>query len=631
MINLNDATLMRGEHILLDQTSLSIHKGQKIGIIGRNGSGKTSLFACLLGRLALDKGQLLMPEGLRCACMAQETAGLAISALTHVIDGDADYRRIEKTLAEAEARGDGHAIAEGHSELDRIDGYTIQTRARQLLAGLGFSPEQFEQPVSAFSGGWRIRLNLAAALMAPSDLLLLDEPTNHLDLEATLWLEQWLGRYQGTLLIISHDRSFLDKVIDHVVSFEGCKLVLYRGNYSAYELQRSARMALQQAQYEKQQRRRSEMEDFVRRFRAKATKAKQAQSRLKALDRMQEIAPAHVDSPFSFNFLPAEKTADELLALDQASIGFDQPLVSGIRLKLSNNSRIGLLGYNGSGKSTLLKTLSGGLPLLSGEYRQSKHLRIGYFAQHQVDVLDLQASPVSLIQRLDPRAREQNLRDFLGGFDFRGDRINQAIEVFSGGEKARLALALIVWQKPNLLLLDEPTNHLDLEMRHALTMALQAYEGALLIVSHDRHLLSNSVDEFYSIHQGRCTLFEGDLDDYERQLSTLPEKTAPGGGQAQLKPAEQQGRKSQRQQSAAQRQQTASLRKEIAALEKRLDKLGRQLETLESRLADPTLYDAGNKQSLDELLQQQRLVRKELTAVEEQWLSHTETLESVSA
>jgi len=630
MISLNNATLMRGELVLLRDANLAIHNGQKIGVIGRNGSGKSSLFACLLGQLALDKGELSMPDGLRCAHMRQETEASAASAVDYVIDGDAGFRAIERQLLAAEARGDGAAIAHLHSEMDKIGGYDIRYRAMQLLSGLGFSAEQFDNPVASFSGGWRIRLNLAAALMAPSDLLLLDEPTNHLDLEATLWLEQWLKRYQGTLLIISHDRSFLDEVIAYVVSVEQQKLTLYRGNYSSFETQRAERMAQEQALFEKQQRRVAEIEDFVRRFRAKATKARQAQSRLKELDRMQLIAPAHIDSPFQFEFAPPERLPAELLALDKLSVGYTTPLVSNIRLTIRDTTRIGLLGFNGCGKSTLLRTIAGDLAPLAGELRTSKYLQVGYFAQHQVDVLDQRASPMLLLQRLDPAAREQTLRDFLGGFDFRGDRINETIENFSGGEKARLALALVVWQRPNLLLLDEPTNHLDLEMRHALTVALQGFAGALVIVSHDRHLLSNTVDEFHSIHHGRCQEFDGDLHDYEKWMQENSKGSTGTAARPQDAGVERKSdRKEQRQQSAATRQQLAPLKNEIRRLEQRLEKLHAELAQVEAQLGDASLYEEARKKDLTTLLQQQARLKAESDTVELQWLEKSEQMEAL--
>ncbi len=642
MISLNNARLMRAEHTLLDDTSLSIHKGQKIGVIGRNGTGKSSLFACLSGELALDQGELLMPADLRVAQMRQETAGSQRTAREYVMDGDADYRRLEAKLQAAEASGDNNAMARLHGEMDRIGGYDIQARAEQLLSGLGFSVDQFGKALAEFSGGWRIRLNLAAALMAPSDLLLLDEPTNHLDLEATLWLEQWLNRYQGTLLIISHDRSFLDKVIDHVISFDNRQLVMYRGNYSAYEVQRAERLAQQQAMAEKQLRRRAEIEDFVRRFRAKASKARQAQSRLKELHRMQDIAPAHIDSDTDFRFPPAERTADELLALDKAAIGFgNTALIENIRLRILSGTRIGLLGLNGSGKSTLLKTLSGQVPLIGGEMNTSRHLNTGYFAQHQVDVLDGRLSAMALMQQVDARAREQELRNFLGGFDFRGDRVNEPITHFSGGEKARLALALVAWKKPNLLLLDEPTNHLDMEMRHALTIALQAYEGAMMVVSHDRYLLDNTVDEFYVIHNGRFSEFDGTLDDYAQWLqkqqaadnntagNALP-TAGNGNGTASRTPdtGNRADKKAQRQEAAARREQLAPLRKAARQLEQQMGRINERLADIEAIIADPVMYDEQKKAELADLLLEQGKLRRELEQVEERWLEAAEILEA---
>ncbi len=628
LISLNNVRVMQAEHILLEDSSLSIHKGQKVGIIGRNGSGKTSLFAVLNGELGLDQGELKMPAGLRIAQMHQETLGSDRSARDHVIDGDHRYRQLEQQLQQAEAQDNTDALVRLHSELDRLGVYDIEARAEQLLSGLGFHAVDFPRPISDFSGGWRIRLNLAQALMAPSDLLLLDEPTNHLDLEATLWLEQWLNRYEGTLLIISHDRSFLDKVIDHVVSFENRQLILYKGNYSAYEKQRAERLALQQAMAEKQQRRVSEIEDFVRRFRYKATKAKQAQSRLKELDRMQRIAPAHIDSPLDFRFPEADRVPDEVLSLEDAAIGIDQTrLVEGIRLRLLGDTRIGLLGLNGSGKSTLLKTLAGELPLLDGEMNASRHLKIGYFAQHQVDVLNIHISPLQTLQKIDPAAREQELRNFLGSFDFRGNRVDDAIENFSGGEKSRLALALIAWQKPNLLLMDEPTNHLDMDMRWALTEALLSYRGALVIVSHDRHLLNNTVDEYHVIRNGRCRLFDGTLDDYAGWLQEQQAKEQ----QAQEEKDTGSGpdkvdKKALRQEAAARRQALVPLRKEVQKLEKRMDKLNLTLSGIEEELADPSLYEDAQKPRLSELLKQQGELRGELEQLEEDWLEKSDLL-----
>ena len=641
MISLNDITLMRGQQTLIEQASLTIHNGQRVGIIGRNGSGKTSLFRALAGEIPLEQGEIKLPSDMRQSVMSQETPGVDRSALEFVIDAHVIYRRIERDLAIAEEADDGTKLATLHGELELIDGYDIQHRAERLLSGLGFDTEQFAYPVGQFSGGWRVRLNLAAALMCPSDLLMLDEPTNHLDLEATVWLEQWLMQYPGTLLVISHDRTFLDRVIDHVISFEGSRLDLYRGNYSAYEKQRAEKLAQQAAMAEKQQRRRAEIEDFVRRFRAKASKAKQAQSRMKELQRMQDIAPAHVDSPFRFNFPDVDDLPSFLLQTEKLAIGFGSPLVSNINMGIRAESRIGLLGYNGSGKSTLLKTLAGKLATVAGEVTEARKLKIGYFAQHQVDELDMHLTPIQLIEQISDdrtRATVQQIRDYLGGFDFRGARVDESIENFSGGEKARLALARVAWQRPNLLLLDEPTNHLDLEMVHALTMALQEFAGALVIVSHDRHLLANTVDEFYSIHRGEFTEFKGSLSAYAGWLKAS-EKDQPlpvindsepddgNGASGSTEKPEKRDKKAERQQAAARRAEVAPLRKQARQLESGIDKLQQQLAKIETQLADQSLYEEDAKARLTEILQEQGKVKSDLEASEEQWLDIQQRLE----
>ncbi len=631
MISLTNAVLARGPQILLDDASLLVHAGQKVGIIGRNGSGKTSLFACLLGELSLDQGELKIPDGQQLAYMRQEFAGSTRCALDFIIDGDQHFRILERQLHKAEASDDHALITHLHSELDRLNAYNITTRAKQLLSGLGFTAAQFELPVASFSGGWRIRLNLAAALMCPSDILLLDEPTNHLDLEATLWLEQWLNRYLGTLLIISHDRDFLDRVINAVVSFENHKLVLYRGNFSAYEKQRAERLALQQAQYEKQQRRRAEIEDFVRRFRAKATKARQAQSRLKELQRMGEIALAHVDSPFYLHLPPPENQPEFLLNTDKLVIGFNEPLVKSITLTIRATTRLGLLGFNGSGKSTLLKTLAGHLQPLGGEIIKSRLLSVGYFAQHQVDVLDLTASPLTLLQRCGKESREQEIRDYLGGFDFRGARVDEAISNFSGGEKARLALAIVAWQRPNLLLLDEPTNHLDLEMRHALTVALQEFPGAIILVSHDRHLLRNTVDEFYSIHDGEISEFDGDLSDYEKWLQETASDSDTARDVDTFVAGSRLDRKAQRQSAAANRERLAPLRKQLQALEREMGKCSAEIDAIEQRLIDPSMYEEKNKAELSRAVKQQGELKSVLQGKEEQWLVLVEEIDQLDS
>lgn len=630
MISLQGISLRLGSQLLLEEVDLTVYSGQKVGIIGRNGTGKTSLFKLLMGELSADAGQLDMPKDLRKSQMLQETRGSSRSAVDYVIDGDSKFRQIEKQIAAAEQAKDDHRLAHLHAELDLHDGWTIQNRAEQLLSGLGFPPEDFDRTVKEFSGGWRIRLNLAQALMTPSDLLLLDEPTNHLDLEATLWLQQWLLRYPGTLLLVSHDRSFLDVVVGHIVSFEGRKLYLYRGNYSDYEKQKAERLAQQQAEYEKQQTRKKEIENFVRRFRAKASKARQAQSRLKELDRMVDIAPAHIDSPFHFHFLEPAKLPPSLLACDKIAFGYDEPLIENFSINVRSDSRIGLLGANGQGKSTLLKVLNGHLPLLAGEINRNDHLRIGYCAQHQVDELDIFAMPMQLIQRLDEKAREQEIRNFLGGFDFRNDRVTETIEHFSGGEKSRLALALVVWQKPNLLLMDEPTNHLDLEMCHSLTVGLQEFSGAMIVVSHDRHLLSNTVDQFLLVKDGKLDYFDGDLNDYEKLLlkeSKTDNKTSAQGADK----SNRLSKKELRQQAAEQRNQQKSLRAQAARLEKAMEQNQKQLADIEAKLGDTSLYEDTQKDQLNELLQQRAHLLNEKDKLEEEWLAATEALETQQA
>src|SRR5690554_2025115 len=553
MIQLQNISLQRGSKFLLESADLTIYPGQKVGLIGANGSGKSTLFQMLLGKLASDTGQVDVPRQWRIAHMAQEVGHTQRSAVDYVLDGDTELRRLEREIANA--GDDGEKLARLYGDMEHILAYSAPARAQQLLNGLGFAPGDDVRPVTDFSGGWRTRLNLAQALMCPSDLLLLDEPTNHLDLDATLWLEQWLQRYPGTLIIISHDRDFLDAVVQRVVSIENHKLNSYTGNYSAYERQRAERLSQQQATYEKQQERIAHMQAYVDRFRAKATKARQAQSRLKALERMETVVPAHVDSPFQFSFFPPGKMSSPLINLAQADIGYGPPpVLHDVGLSVLPDTRIGLLGPNGAGKSSLIKTLAGQLPLLAGECVTGENFSLGYFAQDQLKALDLNASAAVHIQRLSPEAREQEIRNFLGGFGFMGDRVFETIRHFSGGEKARLALALITWQKPNVLLLDEPTNHLDLDMRQALTLALQDFEGAVIVVSHDRHLLRNTVDEFVLVAEGRVTDFDGDLDDYYRWLLARRQQQASPERESAA-----DSKKALRQQAAARREQLKPL------------------------------------------------------------------------
>jgi ATP-binding cassette subfamily F protein 3 len=643
MLTITDLSLQRGGVWLLEAVSLTIQPGQRVAIVGANGAGKTSLFQLLLGHLAPEQGSASLPGGCRIAHMAQEVKASSRSARDFVLDGDPDLRRLEAQLTDAEAGGDDNEIARIHGELDVHEAWSAPRRAESLIRGLGFADEDADRPVSAFSGGWRIRLNLARALMRPSDLLLLDEPTNHLDLDACLWLENWLRRYEGTLLFISHDRDFMDRVATHLVHFDQRRLDLYTGNYSAFEGQRSERLAQQQAGFERQQARIAEIQRFIDRFKAKATKAKQAQSRVKALERMEKIAPAHVDSPFSFEFPVADKVSSPLLTIRNGAAGYDDSVIlSRINLTLLPGSRIGLLGPNGAGKSTLMDALRAEGHLLEGQRTCGEHLAIGYFAQHQLESLDLDASPFLHLQRLAPKASEQKVRNFLGGFDFHGDQALSPIRSFSGGEKARVALAVIAWQKPNLLLLDEPTNHLDLEMRQALTMALQNFDGAIVVVSHDRHLLRNTVDEFWLVNDGRVVEYEGDLEDYERWLADRRKDDAEApkrvSGDSAVAPEPTVGtgenaddRKARKRAEAALRQKLSPYRKQQASLEKEMDQLQSRLAALENELSDPELYTDQGRDRLKTRLADQGSAKSRLAAVEAQWLETSEKVEDLES
>jgi ATP-binding cassette subfamily F protein 3 len=630
MIRLESLTLQRGPQRLLEDAELTLHAGQKAGLIGANGAGKSSLFALLRGELTPDNGDCWLPADWRIAHMRQEIETLDRVAVDYVLDGDLRLRQVQGDLAAAEASHDGAAQARLHAELDSADGYTADARARKLLAGLGFTNEQMDRQVGDFSGGWRMRLNLAQALMCPSDLLLLDEPTNHLDLDAILWLEDWLKNYQGTLLLISHDRDFLDAVVDHIAHVEQRKIILYRGGYSAFERARAERLAQQQQAYDKQQVQRAHMEKFIARFKAQATKAKQAQSRIKALERMEELSAAHVDSPFDFTFRESSKISSPLLDLSDARLGYgDKAILQKVKLQLAPGARIGLLGPNGAGKSTLIKNLAGELEPLSGRLVRGENTVVGYFAQHQLDSLDSKASPLLHLQRIAPTEREQALRDFLGGFDFRGARLDEPVLNFSGGEKARLALALIAWEKPNLLLLDEPTNHLDLEMRLALTMALQEFSGAVLVVSHDRHLLKSTTDDFLLVADGVVQEFDGDLDDYARWLVDYRLRNAPVSNTPVN--VDKTDKKAQRQQAAALRQQLAPHKREADKLEKELGILQEKLAKIEAALGDSAIYEAANKDKLRDLLADQAKSKSREAELEESWMEALELLESMQA
>ncbi len=609
---------------------MTLHTGHKAGLIGANGAGKSSLFALLRGELSPDGGDCLLPADWRIAHMRQEVDTLDRVAIDYVLDGDLRLRQVQGELEAAEQAHDGTALARLHSEFDSADGYTADARARKLLAGLGFSNEQMDRRVGDFSGGWRMRLSLAQALMCPSDLLLLDEPTNHLDLDAILWLEDWLKGYPGTLLLISHDRDFLDAVVDHVLHVEQRKLNLYKGGYSAFERTRAERLAQQQQAYEKQQAQRAHMEKYIARFKAQATKARQAQSRIKALERMEELSAAHVDSPFDFVFRESHKLSNPLLDLSEGRLGYaDKVILDKVKLQLVPGARIGLLGPNGAGKSTLIKNLAGELQPIGGRLVRGENLAVGYFAQHQLDSLDDKASPLLHLQRLAPGEREQTLRDFLGGFDFHGNRVDEPVLNFSGGEKARLALALIAWERPNLLLLDEPTNHLDLEMRLALTMALQEFSGAVVVVSHDRHLLKSTTDDFLLVADGKVESFEGDLEDYSRWLLDYRQRSAPASTSAGN--PDKTDKKAQRQAAAALRQQLAPHKRTADKLEAELGQVHSKLAEIETALGDSGLYEAARKDQLRELLARQTTLKQRESELEEAWMEALETLEAMQA
>jgi len=611
---------------------MQLHPGHKVGLTGANGAGKSSLFAMLRGEVHPEQGDLEMPASWVVAHVAQETPALAMPAIEFVLDGDVELREIETALVEAEANHQGELIAELHQRLTDIEGYSAKARASELLNGLGFSQAALQQPVSTFSGGWRVRLNLARALMCRSDLLLLDEPTNHLDLDAVIWLEGWLQSYRGTLLLISHDRDFLDAIVNHIAHIEQQTLTLYRGGYSDFERQRAEKLALQQAMFEKQQRKVAHLQSYIDRFRVQATKARQAQSRIKALERMEMISAAHVDSQFGFEFRAPIAAPDPLLVLDGMSVGYhDKPLINNIELAIRPGERIGLLGKNGAGKTTLIKLLAHELAPLSGKRVEGKDLNIGYFAQHQLEQLRPDDSPLQHMMKLDPLTREQEHLNYLGGFDFKGDMARSPCANFSGGEKSRLALALLIWTRPNLLLLDEPTNHLDLEMRHALTLALQDFEGGVILVSHDRALLRATCDEFVLVADGKASQFDGDLEDYSQWLNEqrLKEKQAtqavatdkPNKNDRALNKAERQARIAERR----------PLLKELEQIERNMAQWQTDKKVCDEQLNDTELYTSADKSALQALLKTQAALTQQLETAEERWLVLHEMLEAIPA
>ncbi len=628
MITADGIALRRGDKVLFKNARFTFYAGNKIGITGSNGSGKSSLFALLLGNMQADSGSLGLQPGLVMSHVAQELPAGSRRAIDYVIDGDAELRDVQLKLQHAQNNNDADQIGILHERLNTINGYGADARANQLLNGLGFSSSEVTNPVDYFSGGWRMRLNLARALMCRSDLLLLDEPTNHLDLDAVIWLESWLKYFPGTLLLISHDRSFLDNVVESICCIEGGSLKTYKGNYSAFEVQRASHLAQEKATYVKQQREVEHMRRFIERFRAKATKARQAQSRMKQLAKLEMIAPAHVQTAFRFEFKEPAARPDPAMVATDVSIGYDlKPILENVRFELRSGARIGLLGKNGAGKSTLIRFLAGQISPISGEVSKSKDLAIGYFEQNSLDQLREQEHPLQHLVRIDGYTKEQELRNYLGSFGFNGDDVFREVGLFSGGERSRLALALIIWQKPNVLLLDEPTNHLDMDMRYALTRALQTFEGSMVLVSHDRSLLSTVCDQLYLIHEGKLTEFDSDLEDYSSQL------LAKSGGSDSGVSKSLGSRKERRREEADTRNRQSALKKPILAelrvIEKRLSRLQVEKERIENMLAETHLYEEEAKEELLGYLHDQALVSKEINDTEEEWLRISSELEDL--
>jgi ATP-binding cassette subfamily F protein 3 len=624
MLKLTNVSLRRGVNLLLENVSFTVHSGQRVGISGSNGCGKSSLFAMILDSIQPDTGDLSIQSGFVKSHVAQELSATDQAAIEFVIDGDKELRVIQANITAAEQQQDGHLTADLYSQLETIDGYTANSRASILLSGLGFKQADLTNPVSSFSGGWRVRLNLAKALMCRSDILLLDEPTNHLDLDAVIWLQEWLQSYSGTLLLISHDRDFLDAVVGNVLHIEQKQAVMYTGNYSQFERSRAERLAQQQSSFERQQKERAHIQSYVDRFKAKATKAKQAQSRLKALERMELISAAHIDSPFHFEFFKPERVSNPLIKVEKTTLAYaEKVILNSVSLSIKPGDRLALLGPNGAGKSTLIKLLAGESLPTTGSTESAESLKIGYFAQHQLEHLDGAASSLLHLQRLDKKATERDLRKFLGGFGFHGDKALEPVAPFSGGEKARLALAILVYQKPNLLLLDEPTNHLDIEMRHALSSALQDFSGAMIIVSHDRHLLRTITDQFLLVANGQVTPFDGDLDDYAAWVKTqakLIEK-APSNVSSNS------SRKDQKQHQASDRKKQKPLRDALRKAEKHLEKLYAKQQLFEEKLADADIYLPEQKEQLTSLISDKKKLDVELANTEEAWLTAQDALE----
>lgn len=621
MLSFNNLELVLGGKTLFDDVSLTIHHHQKVGLVGANGTGKTSLFKVIKKEIEVDQSTVSFPNDLRISYLAQEVPASDEIALQYVLSGDYRLIEIQHEIELAEKEEKFELLAELYETYSALDGYSAKSKAEQLMVGLGFKSEDFSKSLKDFSGGWRVRLNLAKTLMQPSDLMLLDEPTNHLDLDAILWLSNWIKSFPGALILISHDRDFLDDCVSSIAHLYRQSIELYAGNFTQFEILRAAKLAEIQSNFIKQQKEVAHMQSFINRFKAKATKARQAQSRVKALEKMELIAPAHIDSPFNFTIYETEKISNPLISLSESNLGYDNPILSKINLTIAPGDRIGLLGPNGAGKSTLIKSIVGSIPVLDGDREIGSNFRVGYFSQHQVDDLDLSISAFTHIQRLDETKTEKQIRTYLGGFNFKGDKVKDPIHLFSGGEKARLAFAIISYQKPNILLMDEPTNHLDMEMRHALTIALQAFKGAILLISHDRHLLNSSVDHFYLVDNGGVDLFNGDLDDYKNYILDIK---STGIKETKKKS------KTSKEDRDDNTKLLKSLSTDISKLEKRLLRLNAKLEEANLKLADPNLYKDDSADNLQDLIRNQLELSNEVELADQQWMDKVTQLESLS-
>ena len=618
MLSFNNLELVLGGKTLFDDVSLTIHHHQKVGLVGANGTGKTSLFKIIKKEIEVDQSTVSFPSDLRISYLAQEVKGTDEIALDYVLSGDSNLIDIQKKIEKAEIDENYEILGELYEVYSSLDGYSAKSKAEQLMVGLGFKSDDFDKPLKDFSGGWRVRLNLAKTLMQPSDLMLLDEPTNHLDLDAILWLSNWIKSFKGAMILISHDRDFLDDCVSYVAHLYQQSIELYSGNYSQFEILRAAKMAEIQSNFIKQQKEVAHMQSFINRFKAKATKARQAQSRVKALEKMELIAPAHIDSPFNFTISETDKISNPLVTLNRAGLGYSEPILSNVGFTICPGDRIGLLGPNGAGKSTLIKSIVGTLPILDGDRETGTNIKVGYFSQHQVDDLDLSISAFVHIQRLDETKTEKQIRTYLGGFAFKGDKVKDPIRLFSGGEKARLAFAIISYQKPNILLMDEPTNHLDMEMRHALTVAIQTFKGAILLISHDRHLLNSSVDTFYLIDNGALEIFDGDLDDYKNYILDIK---SSDNKQSKKKKSVKDGPKEDNS------EKIKTLNSSISKLDKRLFRLNTKLTEANNKLADPELYSDDSSEDLQDLIRSQLELTNEVEAAEKEWMDKAAELD----